>query len=323
MRHSRRKLLVQSVSALLGAGLAKAAWAEEEQTRDTAREDSKVVDRNPIAVSTYSFWRFQEGLKLPIETCIDLAAEWGFDAVEILHVQMESEENAYLQRLKQRAFLAGVALCGLSTHQGFVSPDEEVRDRNIRHTLNCIEIAYRLGIPTIRVNTGRWGTIKSFDELMARRGVEPTPEGRNDEEAFAWVIDSLRQCLAKAEECGVTLALENHWGLSRTPEAILRIVREINSPWLRILMDTGNFLEHPYQALEKIAPQTVYVQAKTYYGGGTWYTLDLDYPRIAALLRKHNYRGYISLEFEGKEDYRTAIPKSLALLRGAFDPARL
>ena len=58
--------------------------------------------------------------------------------------------------------------------------------------------------------------------------------------------------------------------------------------------------------------------AKTYYGGGTWYTLDLDYDRIAAMLRRHDYRGYISLEYEGEEDYRTAIPKSLALLRKAF-----
>jgi len=46
--------------------------------------------------------------------------------------------------------------------------------------------------------------------------------------------------------------------------------------------------------------------------------LDLDYPRIAQLLRKHNYQGYISLEYEGREDHRTAIPKSLAMLRDAF-----
>ena len=58
--------------------------------------------------------------------------------------------------------------------------------------------------------------------------------------------------------------------------------------------------------------------AKTYYGGGTWYTLDLDYDRIAAMLRRQDYRGYISLEYEGEDDYRTAIPKSLALLRKAF-----
>jgi sugar phosphate isomerase/epimerase len=99
---------------------------------------------------------------------------------------------------------------------------------------------------------------------------------------------------------------------------VLRIVDAVKSPWLRVLMDTGNFLEDPYDKLAAIAPKTAFVQAKTYYGGGIWYTLDLDYPRIAAILRKHRYRGYISLEFEGREDYKTAIPKSLAVLRKAF-----
>ena len=60
------------------------------------------------------------------------------------------------------------------------------------------------------------------------------------------------------------------------------------------------------------------MQAKTYYGGGRWYTLDIDYKKMAALLRKHGYRGWISLEFEGREDPMTAIPKSLALLREHF-----
>jgi sugar phosphate isomerase/epimerase len=99
----------------------------------------------------------------------------------------------------------------------------------------------------------------------------------------------------------------------------LRIVKAIDSPWLRATMDTGNFLEDPYDQLEMMAPETVYVQAKTYYGGGTWYTLDLDYRRIAEILRRHKYGGYISLEFEGKEDLMTAIPKSLAMLREVFD----
>ena len=74
--------------------------------------------RNPIAVSTYSFWRFKDDSKLRIERCIDEAARIGFDAVEILHIQMESEEPGYLQRLKQRAFINGLDLCGFSTHQG-------------------------------------------------------------------------------------------------------------------------------------------------------------------------------------------------------------
>jgi L-ribulose-5-phosphate 3-epimerase len=273
---------------------------------------------NPIGVSTYSFWRFLDDSKLTIEQCIDEAARMGFDAVEILHMQMESEDAGYLQRLKQRAFVNGLSLCGFSTHQGFLSPDAAERQKNIDHTIHTIELAYALGIPTIRVNTGRWGTSKDFDELMANRGIEPRLEGYSDDDGFGWVIDSLEKCLPAAEKCGVTLGLENHWGLGRTPEGVLRIVDAIDSPWLQTTLDTGNFLEDPYDKLEQMADRAVLVQAKTYYGGGIWYALELDYPRIAAMLRKHNFRGYVSLEFEGKEDWRTAIPKSLAVLRSAF-----
>lgn len=77
-------------------------------------------------------------------------------------------------------------------------------------------------------------------------------------------------------------------------------------------------IEEPYDRLAVLAPQTAFVQAKTYFGGGIWYALDLDFPRIAEILRLHHYRGFISLEFEGREDYRTAIPKSLDVLRSAF-----
>lgn len=305
---SRRSLLCSAVAAgLLPAhvfGGSVAATAASRRTR--------------FAVSTYSFWQFKNKDLRSIETCIDLAAEWGFDGVEILEMQMEQTDNSTLQKLKQRAFVSGLDLCGFSTHQGWVNPDPEVRQANTKKTINSIELAYRLGIPTMRVNTGRWGTSGSFDELMANRGIEPTLNGYSEEDGFKWVIDGLNECLPVAEKCGVTLGLENHWGLGRTAEGVMRIVRAVDSPWLRTTLDTGNFLEDPYDRLEQIADDAVLVQAKTYYGGGIWYSLDLDYPRIAALLRKHNYGGYVSLEFEGKEDPRTAIPKSLAMLHAAF-----
>ncbi len=79
---------------------------------------------------------------------------------------------------------SGLALMGFSTHQGFVSPDAEVRQHNVQKTLHQIDVAARLGIPTMRINTGRWGTIESFDELMARKGIEPALPGTHREEAF-------------------------------------------------------------------------------------------------------------------------------------------
>jgi sugar phosphate isomerase/epimerase len=55
-----------------------------------------------------------------------------------------------------------------------------------------------------------------------------------------------------------------------------------------------------------------------YPGGGEWYTLDLDYPRIAGILARAGYRGWISLEMEGKADPQTAVPQSVNVLRKAF-----
>jgi L-ribulose-5-phosphate 3-epimerase len=214
--------------------------------------------RNPIGVSTYSFWQFREGARrVTIAECIDKAAALGFDGVEILHVQMEDETNATLQKIKRQAHSLGLALMGFSTHQGFVTPNPQERFTNIQKTLYQIDVAYRLGIPTMRINTGRWGTIKSFDDFMAKKGIEPTLEGHTDDEAFKWVIDSLEKLLPRAEECGVVLGLENHWGLGRSADGVLRIVEAIKSPWLQITLDTGNFLENSYDQMEKMASASV------------------------------------------------------------------
>ena len=313
---NRRNFL--QAGALAAAGTALAGCTPKEQSTEAA-EPKKNIRHNPIGVSTYSFWQFNKPKNdPPIEDIIDHAAAMGFDGVELLLVQMASEEIPYLNSLKKRAFHAGLDLMGFSTHQGFVYPEEAIRKDNIDLTIHQIELAYQLGIPTMRINTGRWGTSKDFDELMANRGIEPTLEGYTDEDGFKWVIDSLEKIIPTAEKCGVVLGLENHWGLGRTVEGVKRIVDAIDSPWLKVTLDTGNFLEDPYDRLEQLAPDTYLMQAKTYYGGGNWYTLELDYPRIGEIMRKHNYKGYISLEMEGKADPMEAVPKSLEVLRDAF-----
>ena len=175
-----------------------------------------------------------------------------------------------------------------------------------------------MGIPTIRLNSGTWGTRKDFDDLMAHRGEDDPLPGYTVEDAFRWVTDAYAKLIPEAEKRGIIMGLENHWGLGRTPEGVLRVVNALNSPWLQVTLDTGNFLEDPYDRLAKLAAQTVLLQAKTYQGGGVWYTLELDYARIAALMKAAGYRGYVSLEFEGKAPALPAIGESLAMLRRHF-----
>jgi sugar phosphate isomerase/epimerase len=316
----RRTFLAKSLVAtglgLVGGASSRAAAASAAATRRKGIQ---------LAVSSYSYWHFRSA-KVPIETVIEKAAELGVPAVDVLHRQMEmpeqapliAEHRAYLQRLKRHAFRHGVSLICLSIHQDFVDPSPDYRRKQVEHTVKCIEIAAALGIPSIRLNSGRWNTIPVFTELMKVRGEEPVLPGHTEEDGFKWCEDAIRQCLTRAAECGVVLALENHWGLTRTPEGLLRLINAIDSPWLGALMDTGNFLEQPYEKLAAIAAKTVFVQAKTYLGGGEWYTLDLDYARIAKILADANYRGFVSLEMEGKEHADTAVPKSIEMLRTAF-----
>lgn len=272
-----------------------------------------------LGVSSYSFWHFR-GEKVPIETVMRHAREMGLHGVEVLHRQMASEEDAYLAGLKREALVQGLDLYSLSIHQDFVHPDPTERAAHIAHTEHCIELAYRLGIPAIRLNSGRWKTIQSFDALMAARGVEPPLPGHTEDEAFEWVIEGIRACLPLAAARGVVLALENHWGLTFAPEGVLRILEAVDSPWLKVTMDTGNFLEVPYDKLRLLAPHAVLVHAKTYFGGGEWYTLDLNYRRIAEILSEVGYRGYVSIEFEGKADALEGVPQSVDLVREAFEP---
>jgi L-ribulose-5-phosphate 3-epimerase len=116
----------------------------------------------------------------------------------------------------------------------------------------------------------------------------------------------------------VMLMLENHWGITTKTENLLRIIDGVGSPWLGINLDIGNFPIDPYPEITKIAPRAGIIHFKTYFGGGEYYTLDLDYKRIAGILRGAGYKGYISLEMEGKESPETAVPKSLEIMRKAF-----
>ncbi len=315
----RRRHFIKSTGLVVPglAGISHSSLAAE-QAAAPAPPGGQAVGRVPIGVSSYSFWRFTHEDWRPLPKCLEAAADMGFDGLEILQRQLTDTAPAALREIKRRAQALGMPLMGYSTHQGFVSPDAESRKKNVQTTIECLEQAYILGIPTMRVNTGTWGTRKDFDDLMAHRGEEDPKPGFTHEDGFKWAIECYQELAAEAEKRGVVMGLENHWGLGRTPEGVRRVVEAVASPWLKVTLDTGNFLEDPYEKLSVLASQCVLLQAKTYFGGGTWYTLDLDYGKIAQIMKNAGYRGWVSLEFEGKEEVVSGIKKSLELLQKAF-----
>src|SRR4051794_34911097 len=160
MKLARRTFL--TATALAAARLSMAA-APDPIPSNSSNINKKRVK---LGISTYSYWHFRPP-KASIETVIDKASEIGVEGVDILHRQMEIPEKeplnsagrAYLRKLKRHAFINGIDLICLSTHQNFVSPKADEIEKNVEHTNKCIEIAYELGAPCIRINTGRWNTV--------------------------------------------------------------------------------------------------------------------------------------------------------------------
>lgn len=318
--NERRSFLKKLAAGVAGGALIPLSAVAEQRVNRVTDPGEITPFHVKLGISSYSYWHFNP-VRTPIRYVIEEASRLGVYGVDILHRQMESEDPEYIKALKYHALIHGVHLNCLSTHQDFVNPDPAERQKSIDDTIRFIKLAHSLGIPCIRISAGRWNTSNSFAELMDQRGIEPPIEGYTEDEAYEWCIDSISKIAPVAEEYGVMLGLENHWGMTHNAEGVLRIMNAVDSPWLKVLMDTGNFLEDTYEQLEMLAPHTVFIQAKTYYGGGRFYTLDLDYDRIAKILRDVDYRGYISIEFEGHAPSEDAVAESIVMLRNAFGGA--
>ena len=90
---------------------------------------------------------------------------------------MDGETPAYLNQLKQLAFRHGLVAAHAVDPSGLRLARPEERQEAVDHTKKCIALAARLGIPAVRLNSGRWNTIKSFDDLMKVKGDEPPIQG--------------------------------------------------------------------------------------------------------------------------------------------------
>src|SRR5688500_14180005 len=116
MKPTRRQFINRVAAATAGATLIP----QSTPAGTTPLPDPRIK----LSISSYSYWHFK-GDKFPIEKVIDEAARNGVEGIDVLHRQMASDDNAYLQKIKKHAFVNSIALTCLSIHQSFVSPDRE------------------------------------------------------------------------------------------------------------------------------------------------------------------------------------------------------
>ena len=301
---SRRGFLQAGVFGL-GLGLGAAGWNPSSTTFAATAPKRPEGSHMKLSLAAYSFNRMLPrngdvaNAKMTLEDFIDYCAELKLDGTELTGYYFPAPVTPeYLMSLKQRTFRLGLDISGTAIGNDFCLPEGDARQKQLAYARTWIDHAALLGAPVIRIFAGR------------------VPKGDSEEAAIERCIAGINESLDYAAQKGVFLALENHGGTTATPAQMLKIIKGVkNSPWFGVNLDGGNFrTQDPYRDLAEIAPYTINAQLKaTVSRDGK--SEPADFERIIRILQDANYRGYIVLEYEEREDPKTAIPSLIQKLR--------
>lgn len=240
-----------------------------------------------------------DGQAIDMVGFLDYCVSQNVDAAELTcYFFTPDAPDSYFVDLKHQAFLRGVTISGTAIGNNFTVGAGQKLEQEVQDAMAWIDRASLLGAPHIRFFAG---TGKQLVD-------EPT---RLDE-----ACEAIERCAQRAAEKGIFLGIENHGNL--TGDQMLQIMAKVNSPWVGINLDTGNFLsEDPYADLERCVPYAVNVQVKVSMKdpGGKSYPADMR--RIADILKRGNYQGFVILEYEDDSPYER-IPQALETLKEAL-----
>ena len=288
---SRREFLRTSAAA---AALPHLANAIEPVVRPGTKADLK------LSLAAYGYRQWLD-LKKPTMTLfefIDAAAGMPVDAVELTSYYFAETTNEYLDKIKAHAASKKLAISGVPVGNNFCIVDDAKRKVQIDLVKAWTERAGRLGASTVRIFAGN---LEKGDTL---------------EKAQTRVVAAIEECCEHAAKHNVTLAMENHGGITATPEQLLALVKPVKSKHLGVNIDTGNFkTEDPYADVAKIAPYGVVCQVKTEVFPAGKKKEPADLGRMVKILKDANFHGYVALEYEAAEDPKVAIPKYAKELR--------
>jgi sugar phosphate isomerase/epimerase len=231
--------------------------------------------------------------KMDFFTYMDFGRDLGWDAVELHYKHFPSMERDFLRKLKFHAVKAGIELGVVSGANNFTVPDAADREENVKGLIKAVEMAEYLGCPQVRAFGGS------------------VSEGVSKEQSFEWAVECFKKVIPIAEDKGVMVGLENHGGITLTSDDVLAILDAVDSKWFGLNMDTNNFpAEDRYAHMERVASRIVQIHAKFFDVDEENGDTRIDYDRVLSIARDAGFNGFVSIEYEGKEDAWAAVTKA-------------
>ena len=223
--------------------------------------------------------------------------EFGIDAVEYVNqfYASKKKDDGYLKELKQVADDNGVRsvliMCDGEGNLG--DPDAGKRKKAVENHKRWVEWAKYLGCHSIRVNAASdW-----------KLGYEETQK---------LACEGLKMLTEEAGKSEINVIVENHGGLSSNGAWLAGVMKLVNLPGCGTLPDFGNFnigniKDQPksydkYQGVDELMPFAKGVSAKSFDFNAEGMETTIDYPKMMDIvLNKHNYHGFVGIEYEGNK----------------------
>jgi sugar phosphate isomerase/epimerase len=310
---TRRRFLSQSCATLAAAFLADTVSADPGASSPHIHFPTQPRER--IAVASYPFREFIAAPSEKASSKIELKdfaahviSKFKVNKVELWSGHFPSTDAAYLRDFRTALRAANAAVVDIAV-DGEASPyaaDTSEREKAIAFSKQWIDVAAALGSPSVRTNI---------------------PEAKDAKPDLDRLAASLRSVVQYAASRNVVVHLENDNPVSEDPFFLVKLIQKVNSPWLHVLPDFANSLSahdasYAYSGVDAMFAHAYGIcHVKEVEINPAGKEVHADLPKTFAMLRRHHYRGYCSMEFDSPGDpyvgTSALITETLKYLGGA------
>jgi sugar phosphate isomerase/epimerase len=282
--------LIPRRSFLQAAGLATASSLIRAPYANSGEDSGKPGPRPRLlpGCCAYSYGEYLQHGKMTMEDFFLKAVDLGLVGVDVTTYYLKSTDPDYLFGLRRLAFKHGLPFSGTAIATVMCQSDPARRAEEIEKIKKWVDATQLLGASQIRVFGGA------------------LPAGATEEQGVEWTAETLKSACDYSAQKGITLAIESHGGITSKASNILAILRRVDSPYAACTLDITNFEEDVYAQGELLVPYATNAHIRDTYGGQR---LPLDLDRVWQMFAKGGYQGFMSVEYEGKEDPLTGVPK--------------
>ena len=236
---------------------------------------------------------------------------YGINGAEYWSIPFMGRENDrdFLNDLKRRSDDNGVDnliilvddidIKTMQSGPSLASSNKNDRDTAIDYHKKWVDVAKNIGCHSIRIN------LRSEEE--------------NDQKILENSSESISRLIEFSKQDNISIVIENHGGITADADWLISLIKNVDNKYVGTLPDFGdynfcvdrgalNFDEigkvckdqyDKYLGVKKLMPYAKGVSAKSHEFGKDGEELSTNYSRMIKIISESNYKGYITIEYEG------------------------